>query len=672
MEELTNQPENNQEQNMQDHAEDQSILSEMENMENANVEQRKDEVSLDAVSLNETDVQQRTEEENDIVVNETHVTAEEERHIEGLSREDLLKELKNILATKKYVEAKQLIALIKLNFINKTKVYKKELQEKFIADGGILEEFKPEEDALEETFFKVNNEIKKEIQKIKDELEKEKAANLEKKKGVLEKLRQLIDSEEDLKTTYDEFKKLQEAWKEIGQVSRNEINNLWNTYHFLVEKFFEKVKINKELRDLDMKKNLEAKIELCEKAEELLIEPSLNKSFKLLQQYHEQWREIGPVALDKKDEIWERFKTASDKINLKRKEYYEQIQGEQEKNLLAKTALCEKVEELLSNQPNSIKTWNESTQEIEEHVKLWKTIGRAAPAQNEEIWERFKGKINDFFNLKKEYFKKIKEEQLHNYNLKLDLCVQAEAIANSTDWKQTTQELLKLQQDWKEIGQVPLKQSEKIWKRFRSACDTFFDAKAEYFKSARENEASNLEAKEKLIEEIKNMAFGEDKSENLQKIKDLQRRWMEIGFIPMKDKERVQTAYRTAVNEVLDKLNISYKDIRVNDSGKPNSYSSVDSNKKEGGSWHGRINQLKEDLALWENNINFFSKSKNADVLRAEVEQKIKKAKQELALLEAKLKKSKEPKIETVAVPDEVKEETAAVENSTEIQAEAE
>ncbi len=618
----------------------------------ANEEQSND-AQMDSNVLSELDhiettqnIEQTEEEHSDETENAgDSITQEDEKRFKLMSRENLLNELKKIIGENKIIEAKQLIALIRLNFINQSNVLKKELLNKFIESGGAKDDFNYEIDAIEQEFYDIHNAIKKEYQKIKDQQEQIKSDNLKKKQEVLNKLKELIESEESLKTTYDEFKNLQDKWKDIGQVPRQEINNLWQSYNFLVEKFFDKVKINRELRDLDMKKNLEAKIALCEKVEELLLEDSINKSFKLLQEYHDQWRETGPVSTDKKDELWERFKTASDKINAKRKKYYDDLQEAQEQHLLAKMALCEKIEELLNKECNTIKNYNETTKEIDEMLNLWKGIGKAAPTKNDEVWTRFKSSINDFFDKKKDFFKKLKDEQLENYNQKLNLCIEAEAIAEREDWKKATQELLKLQEEWKKIGPVSQKLSDKIWKRFRAACDKFFENKAAFFKNAKSDQTKNLEAKTTLLEEIENAEFGAEHTENLDKLKEFQRRWMEIGFVPMTEKERLQTAYRTAINALLDKLDILPEELRSNAfAGKLSSFANKiaeTGNKlidKEILNMKHKSSKIKEEILLLENNIHFISKSKNADILRQEVEHKIQSLKQEIALIDAKIK----------------------------------
>jgi len=483
-----------------------------------------------------------------------------------------------------------------------------------------------------------------EKRRLREEEERIKQENLTLKQAALEELRQLIDSEESLKTTYDEFKKLQEKWKEIGAVPKNEVNNLWQNYHFLVEKFFDKVKINKDLRDLDLKKNLESKVELCEKAEELLLESSINKSFKLLQEYHDAWKEIGPVPLDKKDEVWERFKTASDAINQKRRELYASQQENAEQNYLAKQALLVRVQELLERPLESISQWNKANDAINETLNLWKKIGRATAAKNEEIWKEFKDLLNTFFERKRVFFSQVKDVQLENLNRKINLCIQAESLAVQEDFRNATKEILELQKEWKTIGPTAKKHTEKIWKRFRAACDKFFERKDAHFSESRGKEKENLKLKEDLIQEVKSAMFeNTQKSQQLQAIKDFQKRWMDIGHVPLREKDRLHGEFRQAINTLMDSLNIMPGEIRA--SAFANKYSNIqtpeDANalsNKDVFSLQHKITKMRDEILLWENNLGFFSKSKNADVLKKEVEEKIQRAKQELALLEAKMK----------------------------------
>ncbi|MBU2651595.1 MAG: DUF349 domain-containing protein [Bacteroidetes bacterium] len=598
---------------------------------------------IDLTELEDEDSDDDEEEE------ETEVSEDEVDHtflpeaLAALTREELVEKLEALVTESNVSLIRNKVAGVKVVFLKKSKEEKKAQLDEFLKQGGNAEDFQAAEDPVEMRFNAAFNIYKDNRRTFLEGLEHTKIENLAKKQDILEKLRDLINSEETLKKTYDEFKELQIKWKEIGMVPSGEVSNLWQSYHFLVEKFFDKVKINKELRDLDLKKNLELKVELCEKAEELLLETSIIKSFKQLQKYHDEWKEVGPVPADKRDEIWERFRMATEKINDRRKEYYEKLHEDQEKNLLAKQALCDRIEMVLAAEPVKMKDWQELTDQVDELFKLWKSIGRAPKKHNDEVWARFKASINTFFNNKKEFLNSIKQEQLNNYNLKLDICVQAENLKDSTEWKKTTQDLINLQKDWKKIGPVPKKHSDKIWKRFRAACDEFFNRKSEYFKNIHSTEGDNLKMKMELIEKVKTHAYGDDKSANLEVIKDFQRQFMEIGFVPIKDKERVNRHFREVVNEQLEKLKISAMELDVSDYRNrfENMKEAPEGNrmiKREKTTLSSRISQLREEIMLWENNIGFLANSKKANILKEEFEKKIQKAKEELALMEAKMK----------------------------------
>lgn len=562
--------------------------------------------------------------------------------IEAMSLEQLVEHLEETV-THKVEKIKNKVAAIRNSFTLKIKEVKTARKESFIESGGNIEDYSDEPTAIENRFNEAFKIYKTQKAKLNELLEKQKLENVTMKSELLDKLKELIDSDEPLKKTYDSFKEIQDAWKKIGPVPQSEVNNLWQNYHFYVERFFDKVKINKELRDLDLKKNLELKIQLCEKVEELLLETSLNKTFKLLQQYHEDWKEIGPVSDDKREEVWERFKNASDTINQRRKEHYEELQKELQNNYSAKLVLCEKAEEVTNKDFASIKEWNDASDSVTDLLKIWKTLGPAPKKLNDEIWERFKSKLDLFFANKKAFLQKIKDHQLNNYNLKINLCLEAETIALRTDWKKATEELLKLQKEWKEIGSVPKKYSDQIWKRFRVACDAFFAAKSQHFSSQHENEDANLKLKEALIETISKFEMGNDRNENLNTLKDFQRQWMEIGHVPAQDKDRLYKTFKDAVNKHWEKLKTSATEHRnqnyknyVNDLLESSEGGQVV--EKERRFLQNKVTKLREDVALWENNLGFFANSKNAQVLKQEFEKKIDQAKEEIKSIEEKIK----------------------------------
>ncbi|MDD2411546.1 MAG: DUF349 domain-containing protein [Bacteroidales bacterium] len=556
---------------------------------------------------------------------------------------ELVNLFNEILQKYKIQQIKSNISTIRSAFRSKINANKQIALDAFIAEGGEKDDFNLEESNEEIMFNELLKTYRERKQSYIESLEKQKIENLIQKKKLLEELKLLIESTEPLKIINDKFREIDEKWKTIGQVPQKEITSIWKNYHFYVERFFDKVRMYRELKDLDLKKNLELKIELCEKAEQLLVETSLAKSFKLLQQYHDQWKEIGPVPEDKKDEIWERFKNSTDRINEHRREYYENRQEELQNNYKAKLVLCEQAEELCNKDYGLIKEWNKVSEELAELLKIWKTIGPAPKEFNDQVWEKFKGSMDIFFTNKKRYLQKIKDEQLENYNRKVHLCIQAESIAERTDWRKATNELLQLQKEWKEIGIVSRKQSEQIWKRFRAACDDFFARKSAYFSNAKESEQENLVKKTDLIERIKTFEYTESRNDDFEQLKAFQREWNEIGHVPIKEKERLYTEYKTALDAHFEKLKVSSGEMRksrynaklesIMDS--PNSDRVIE---KERRFLMGKANQLKEDIQLWENNIGFFSKSKNAQLLAAEFTKKIEDARKELSDIEDKLK----------------------------------
>ncbi|MBR5911509.1 MAG: DUF349 domain-containing protein [Bacteroidales bacterium] len=572
---------------------------------------------------------------------------EESIELASLNKLQLVEMLEETVKDTDIQAVKDKVAAIRLHFnkLNKTDI-DNEL-EQFLQNGGEASSFQHTEDALENRFNEAMNVFKANRAKQNEDLENQKQENLAKKQALLEELKQIIASDESLKKTYDDFHALQDRWKEIGPVPAAENANLWNNYHFLVEQFFDKVRIGRELRDLDMKKNLDAKIELCEKAEELLNEKSLTKAFKALQQLHEEWKEIGPVPQDKKEDIWNRFKAASTKINQIRREHYSKIQEEQTANLEAKKGLCEKAEEIVGETYSSVNAWQKKTTELTDIFKAWKEVGAAAKKENEDIWSRFKSSMDTFYANKKEFFSTLKDKQVENFERKVQLCIEAEGLMESSEWKKTTDEMKRLQEEWKTIGPVPKRHTDKIWKRFRAACDTFFNRKNEHFKGIKGEEDANLAAKKALIEEIKAFQLSDNRNENMDAIKAFQKRWIEIGYVPFRHKEAINKEYRSLIDGLFDTMRKNQNEASTNEfremmeswKDDPNAGDRV---RKEGNKLQTRIQKLRDEIAVLENNIGFFSNSKNSELMRAEYEKKINKAKEDLKVLEDKLKITEE------------------------------
>ncbi|MBR5254226.1 MAG: DUF349 domain-containing protein [Bacteroidales bacterium] len=557
------------------------------------------------------------------------------QNYQTLDREELLKEFQTLLDANDFETLKQRARLIKNIFDEKSKdIYAKAL-EQFLSEGGNKEDYKNELDQLDVDFRKLYGEYREKRQKFLEKQEQYKIDNLEKKKAILEELRVLLQEEGSLKEIYDRFNQIQAKWKEIGAVPRSEANSLWESYHFLIEKFYEKVNINKELLEIGVKK----KIALCERVESLLLEPSINESIKQLQECHQLWKEIGRVSADKSDEVWERFKKATEAVNKRCQEHYDKIREEQNNNLLAKTALCEKLEELLKAEIVTVKDWTETTLKVNELFDLWKTIGPVPKESNEIIWERFKKRIDKFYEDKKEAFAKMKESQDENYQKKVELCLQAEVIAERNDWKRATEDLLKLQAEWKEVGYVAKKQSDKLWLRFREACDKFFERKSQDYQNRKQSETENIAKKEALIQAVKDFTFTEDKQHNLEVIKDYQRQWSEVGYVSTAERDRLYAEFRKAIDAHFDKLQMDSMESNLNNyktrlevvDGKRN----LSREKRE---FMDKIQNLQNDLNVWENNLGFLANSKQADLLKAEFDKKIEKAKAEIQLLKAKVK----------------------------------
>ncbi len=532
---------------------------------------------------------------------------------------------------------------IKSNFYKLLNARMLEQKEAFINEGGKEEDFVAEKDPYEQDIKDLLKKYRQQRIDFNKKLEGQKEENLVLKYEVIEEIKNLINNEESINKTFQEFRELQMRWREIGLVPQSKMKDLWDTYHFHVENFYDYIKINKELRDLDLRKNLEIKIGLCEKAEELLAETSIIKAFNTLQKYHEEWREIGPVPRDKKEEIWERFKAATSLINKKHQEFFENRKKEQKKNLEAKTHLCEKAEEIANIEIKGHKEWDEKSKELIELQKVWRTIGFAPKRDNNRIYDRFRNACDKFFESKREFYAKNKELQQNNLQLKIDLCVQAEALKDSTDWKKTTQDFINIQKKWKEVGPVPRKHSDAVWKRFRAACDYFFDKKSDHFSSVDGEQVDNLKAKEKLIEDINNFKPSGDIDTDLVTLKSFQRKWTEIGHVPIRKKDDVQNRFREAINKHFDELNLDdSKRNMLKFRNKVSNFSETSRGQNkmrfERDKYMNKMKQLENDLVLLENNIGFFSQSKNAESLIADVNKKIAQTKEKIEFLKNKIR----------------------------------
>jgi len=565
--------------------------------------------------------------ETELEENEEDGTSESTENYNQFTKEQLLEQLKTIVSTENF-ESFNAAEVIKSVFYKKHKAEIAEKMKLHLDNGGTEENFETGIDDTELAFKEIYKNYKKIKTNYTNDLEDKKQKNLEEKYKILTEIENLINNQETINKTFEEFKILQKKWREIGLVPQSETKKLWESYNYHVERFYDYVKINKELRDLDLKRNLEAKIDLCEKSEELLLEEKVVSAFRELQKLHDLWKFIGPVPHEKKDEIWERFKLATTKINKKHQEYFENIKKEQENNLNAKILLCEKAEELITKEINVHKDWEKASNEILELQKIWKLIGFAPKKNNNKIYTRFRIACDKFFERKREFYAHNKEDQENNLQLKTDLCVQAESLKDSTDWKKTSDIFINLQKKWKTIGPVPRKYSDEIWNRFRAACNAFFEHKTEFFKSVDSIQDQNLEAKKQLIEQIEAFVFTENDEENLHLLKDFQKRWTDIGHVPIKQKDIIQNKYKTALDAHFAKLNIDsnrrneYKLKNRIDSMKQ-SYQASDKLLTEREKLRNKVTQLQNKIVLWENNLGFFTKSEKSDAMTSEFKKQI-------------------------------------------------
>ena len=482
--------------------------------------------------------------------------------------------------------------------------------------------------AIEEGFKSLYLTYKKERAEYNREQEKEREENLAAKQQVIEDLKALVDTQEDVSSSFPAFREIQNRWREIGPVPAQNFRNLNDTYQFLVEKFYDMVKINRDLRDLDFKKNLEAKEAFCQEAERLAENENVVDAFRELQKLHEQWKEFGPVAKEFREAIWDRFKAATAVINKKYQAYFE---GQKEKfaeNLQAKTALCEKVEAFAAQEIASSNEWNAISKQIEDIQKEWRGIGFASKKDNQKIYDRFRAACDAFYGRKREFYSQYKDSMNENLDKKLAIIEKAEALKESKEWKKTTDLFIELQKEWKEIGAVPRKKSEQLWKRFRAACDAFFDAKAKEGKADNEFYA-NLKAKRALIEEIQ--AFeGSDEAA----MQDFAARWQAIGFVPFKEKENVAKAYAEAMKAKFPSFGARPQ--RGGRAGAPKAP------KSEKDLLVDQYKALQQDIVTYENNIGFFAQSKNAEPLIKQMQERIDAAKQQLKELEGKIRQAEQ------------------------------
>ncbi len=588
-----------------------------------------DEEAALAASDPDLDMGDETEEEGSDVRSE-----ELAQSLDGISRmnkKELVDFFATLLESKPVQQIRREAEAIKVAFYKIHRAEYEQNKKQFIADGGDPEQYVPSVDMEEARLKELFAGYRRQRAEYIANLEKAKEDNLKVKLQIIEDLKELINGNETLNNTFNSFRELQQRWRDTGVVPQANVKELWETYNLHVENFYNYIKINKELRDLDLKRNYETKLQLCEAAEALILEPSIVGAFRQLQELHDRWRETGPVSNEHKESLWDRFKEASSRINKQHQEHFEGLKEEQRRNLELKAELCLKAEELSREILTTRKDWNRASDSLIEIQKVWKTIGFAPQKDNTRIYERFRRACDRFFELKRNFYDQAKAEMENNLQQKLEICVAAELLKESDQWKKATDELIALQRQWKEIGPVSRRHSDTVWKRFRSACDHFFERKSSHFSGVDAEHDGNLQAKLALLAE---MEAADIQTGGFEAIKEFQRRWNEIGFVPIKQKNEIQKRYKAVVDDMFGKLRSGERGRsmeRFRDKVNTMKGSGDRRLKSERDRLYNKVKQLEADVTLLENNIGFFSKSKNAEAMIRDVQEKIERAKREIA-----------------------------------------
>ena len=565
-----------------------------------------------------------------------------EKNYNNLSKEQLVKEFEKLLQEDDILKQKNNFEIIKAVFYKKQHDEIAELSKKFYEDEENKDlEFNYELDKYDIRIKELLNIYKNKRSEQLKKLEEQKEINYRQKLIIINEIEKLINSQEILNVTFEKFRDLQNRWKEIKLIPQEKANELQSAYHLAVEKFYDYVKINNELRNYDLKKNLEAKQELIEKAKKLTDEKNIIEAFKTLQTYHEQWKEIGPVPKELREKVWEEFKEQTSIINKKHAQFFEDLKKQYQENLEQKTKICERIEEINNIEELTLKDWNKYTNEIKSLQEKWKTIGMVPKKNNDKIYERYKTAANLFFDKRKEFFKDIKEIQLQNLEKKIKICEKAEELSQSTDWKEATKKIINLQKQWKQIGQVPFRESNKIWKRFRKACDTFFANKEENFKGKIEEQEQNLVKKQELIKQLEQFKKSNELKTDIDSLKEFQKKWNEIGFVPVKAKQEINKQFYSLLNKAFDDIKLDAEkaelikfEIKI-ESLLNDSKNKFDDEKIK---LQNQISKTKNDILQLENNIGFFAVNNKQNKLIDEVKKNIEKTNKKLDLLNKKLK----------------------------------
>ena len=575
-----------------------------------------------------TDVAETTE----AVVDEAAMV----KHVPVKTREEVIRRLREINENVSETERSEIDSLKQI-FYRQHDAGIEAAKKSFVDGGGKEEDFIPPADPYEEEFKELTGSIRKKRADLLAAQEKEKEENLQKKLDILEQMKAITESPEDVNKRYNEFKQLQQEWNEIKSVPATKVNELWKNYQLYTEKFYDMRKLNNEFREYDFKKNLEQKLHLCEAAEKLAEMADPVAASRMLQNLHQEYRKIGPVAKEMREAVWERFKAASSIVNKRHQKYFEEMREKEQLNLDQKTVICEIAESVEYDQLKTPADWENKSKEMQALQAKWKTIGYTSHKTNSKIFERFKKACDEFFTRKADYFKGQKERMAQNYEKKLALCERAEALKDSTDWRKTAEEIVRLQQEWKATGPVIKKYANSLWERFISACDYFFKQKNKANSSKRTEERANLAQKRNILQELKALEEkGDTDAETAQRIRELVKEWNNTGFVPYKDKDKLNEEYDEVRDRLLDKIDLS------------ESEKSLGSFKaglgKEGNLQRDRDrlarsrDALRTEIQTYENNLGFLnSSSKKGDSLVSEVSRKVERLRKDLELVEKKI-----------------------------------
>lgn len=567
--------------------------------------------------------------------------AETEETAQKPSKESILAKLKEISED---VEAanKQDIDGLKQAFYKLHNAEQEAAKTLFVNNGGAEENFVPVKDVVEEEFKNTMSVIREKRNALSAEVEQQKEMNLQIKLSIIEELKELVESPDDANKSYTEFKKLQQQWNEVKLIPQAKVNELWKSYQLYVEKFYDLLKLNNEFREYDFKKNYEIKIKLCEAAEKLAEEQDVVSAFHQLQKLHQEFRDTGPVAKEQREEMWSRFKAASTAVNRRHQQHFETLKEAEQLNLDQKTVICEIIEAIEYGELTNFTSWDNKTQEIIALQNKWKTIGFAPQKMNVKIFERFRKACDEFFRRKGEFFKSLKEGMNANLEKKKELCEKAEALKDSTEWKETAEALSKLQKEWKTIGPVTKKHSDAIWKRFISACDYFFEQKNKATSSARTVEVENLAKKKAVIDKLTAIDKNADSNEATKLTRELMKEWNSIGHVPFKEKDKLYKLYHAQVDKLFDQFNINAANKKLSN------FKSNISNIQDGSPqalYREReklmrtADSMKSELQTYENNLGFLtSSSKKGNSLLTELNRKVEKLKADIELVKEKIK----------------------------------